>query len=402
MMRISTAQFYFQNSQQISQQQINVNEQSAFLASGKRVLTAKDDAVGFGTLVGFKDELAKIEKFQRNITIAENRNSLQETAFSSAVKVLQNLKQTFIQANNGALSDNDLNSLGLVAENSLEQLLDIANDKDDTGGFIFAGFKNNIEPFQRQPDNSVNYLGDNGVRQLSIGSNVDVDLNQPGDKAFLNVTNPIGDFSANYLTNTSGISVSRAVVQDRGAFNTTANPPNYTFNFTSATALTVTDSAGNTVFNTNSYTAGQTIAFNGVEVQLSGNPLPGDRVELKPDENVSVFEAISSALAWIRVGANPANQQQHSVEHAETLAQIDASINHLVARQAEAGVNRQLINSQKNIHQDNNLTLEQGRASIEDLDFAKAVSDFQQSQTALQAAQQTFVQVRELSLFNFI
>ena len=401
-MRISTAQFYFQNSQQISQQQINVNEQSAFLSSGKRVLTAKDDAVGFGTLVGFKDEQAKIEKYQRNITIAENRNSLQETSLSSAVNVLQSLKQTFIQANNGALSDDDLNSLALVAENSLEQLLDIANDKDDTGGFIFAGFQSNVEPFQRQTDNSVTYLGDNGVRQLSIGSNVDVELNQPGDKAFLNVANPIGDFSANYLANSSGISVSRAVVQDRGAFNTAANPPNYTFNFTSATDLTVTDGAGNTVFNTTSYAAGQTIAFNGVEVQLSGNPLPGDRIELQPDENVSVFEAISSALDWINVGSNPPNAQQHGVDHAEILDQIDASINHLVARQAEAGVNRQLISSQQSIHQDNNLTLEQGRSSIEDLDFAKAVSDFQQSQTALQAAQQTFVQVRELSLFNFI
>ena len=401
-MRISTAQFYFQNTQQITQQQINVNEQSAFLSSGKRVLTAKDDAVGFGTLVGFKDELAKIEKYQRNITIAENRNSLQETAFSSAISVLQNLKQTFIQANNGALSTDDLNSLGLVAENSLEQLLDIANDKDDTGGFVFAGFKNDVEPFQRQPDNSVNYLGDNGVRQLAIGSNVDVDLNQPGDKAFLDIANPVGDFSANYLANTSGIAVSRAIVQDRGAFNTTANPPNYTFNFTSATDLTVTDASGNTVFNTTSYAAGQTIAFNGVEVQLSGNPLPGDQIELQPDENISVFEAVSSALRWINVGSNPANVQQHAVDHAEILAQIDASINHLVARQAEAGVNRQLINSQQSIHQDNNLTLEQGRSNVEDLDFAKAVSDFQQSQTALQAAQQTFVQVRDLSLFNFI
>lgn len=401
-MRVSTAQFYFQNSQQITQQQINVNEQSAFISSGKRVLTAKDDAVGFGTLVGFKDELAKLEKYQRNITIAENRNSLQETSFSSAINVLQNLKQTFIQANNGALSDDDLASLSLVADNSLEQLLDIANSKDDTGGFVFAGFQNNIQPFQRQPDNSVEYLGDNGVRELTIGSNVDVALNQPGDKAFLDVANPIGDFSANYVTNTSGISVSRAVIQDRGAFNATANPPDYTFNFASPTDLTVTDGAGNTVFNTNTYVSGQVVAFNGLEVQISGNPLPGDRIELQPDESVSVFEAVSSALAWIDVGVNPSNQIQHNVDHAEILAQLDAGINHLVARQAEAGVNRQLISSQSNIHQDNELTTESGRSSIEDLDFARAVSDFQQAQTALQAAQQTFVQIRELSLFNFI
>ncbi|WP_448552023.1 flagellar hook-associated protein FlgL [Thalassotalea montiporae] len=401
-MRVSTAQFYFQNSQQISQQQSNVNEQTQYLSSGKRVLSAKDDAVNFGTLTGLKGELASIEQFERNITIAENRNSLQETSFSSAIDVLQNLKQRFIQANNGVLSDNDLASIAQVTNNSFEQLLDIANNKDDTGGFIFAGFQSNQQPFIRQPDNSVIYNGDNGVRELSIGSNVDVTLNQPGDKAFLNVDNPQGDFSANYLANTSGIALQSAVVANRGAYNTTANPPDYTFNFTSATDLTVTDSLGNTVFNTNTYAAGQTVAFNGLEVQISGNPLPGDSFELQPDEEVSVFETVGAALDWINQGANPANPAQHKVDHAEILAQIDASINHLLARQAEAGVNRQLIDSQKNIHADNELIIEGSRSGIEDLDFAKAVSDFQQSQTALQAAQQTFVQVRELSLFNFI
>ncbi|REL30293.1 flagellar hook-associated protein FlgL [Thalassotalea euphylliae] len=401
-MRVSTAQFYFQNSQQISQQQSNVNEQTQHLSSGKRVLSAKDDAVNFGTLTGLKGELASIEQFERNITIAENRNSLQETSFSSAIDVLQNLKQRFIQANNGVLSDNDLASIAQVTNNSFEQLLDIANNKDDTGGFIFAGFQSNQQPFIRQPDNSVIYNGDNGVRELSIGSNVDVTLNQPGDKAFLNVDNPQGDFSANYLANTSGIALQSAVVANRGAYNTTTNPPDYTFNFTSATDLTVTDSLGNTVFNTNTYAAGQTVAFNGLEVQISGNPLPGDSFQLQPDEEVSVFETIGAALDWINQGANPANPAQHKVDHAEILAQIDASINHLLARQAEAGVNRQLIDSQKNIHADNELIIEGSRSGIEDLDFAKAVSDFQQSQTALQAAQQTFVQVRELSLFNFI
>lgn len=401
-MRVSTAQFYFQNSQQISRQQSNVNEQTQYLSSGKRVLSAKDDAVNFGTLTGLKGELASIEQYERNITIAENRNSLQETSFKSAISVLETLKQRFIQANNGVLSDNDLASIAQVADNSFDQLLDVANTKDDTGGFIFAGFQTDQQPFVRQPGNTVVYNGDSGTRDLSIGSNIDVTLNQPGDKAFLDVENPQGDFSANYLTNTSGISVQSAVIDNRGAYDTTTNPPDYTFNFTSASDLTVTDSLGNTVFNTNTYAAGQTVAFNGLEVQISGNPLPGDSFELQPDEEVSVFETVGAALDWINQGTSPANPTQHSVDHAEILARIDASINHLLARQAEAGVNRQLIDSQKNIHADNELIIEGGRSGIEDLDFAKAVSDFQQSQTALQAAQQTFVQVRELSLFNFI
>lgn len=83
-MRVSTAQFYLQSSQQMSSKTSDVNEQMAYLTSGKRVLTAKDDAVSYGTLAGYKDDLANIEKYKRNITQAESHNSLQDVAFSNA------------------------------------------------------------------------------------------------------------------------------------------------------------------------------------------------------------------------------------------------------------------------------------------------------------------------------
>ena len=51
-MRVSTAQFYQQSTLQMSSKSSDVNEQVAYLTSGKRVLTAKDDAVQYGTLVG--------------------------------------------------------------------------------------------------------------------------------------------------------------------------------------------------------------------------------------------------------------------------------------------------------------------------------------------------------------
>jgi len=138
-MRVSTTQFYFQNSQQLTNKQSDVNSQLEYISSGKRVLTAKDDAVSFGTLEGYKDELSSIERYKRNITMAENRNALQEVSFANAEGIMQDLKQLMIQANNGSLSDADLTALAELAGNSQFQLLDIANTKDETGGYIFSG-----------------------------------------------------------------------------------------------------------------------------------------------------------------------------------------------------------------------------------------------------------------------
>jgi len=400
-MRVSTAQFYFQNSQQLSSKQSDVNDQTSYISSGKRVLTAKDDAVSYSTLSGYKNELANIEKYQRNITQAENRNSLQDTSFLNAESLMQELKRLFIQANNGTLSDEDLRSLGQLAANSQEQLLDIANTKDETGGYIFAGYQIDKEPFALQPDNSVNYLGDNGVRELQIAKNVMVATNQPGDEAFEKVNNAIGDFTPNYITNSSGISVTKAVIAVPSVYDAATNPPDFKFVFTAPNNLRVDDGNGTTVYPTAAYTPGQTVAFGGVEVQISGNPLPGDEFDITPVEDISVFDTIKSAIDWMNTGT-PASTVQHGVDYAEILTQLTESLNHITSRRTDAGVRLKLVQNQDNNHQDAELNLTVGRSNIEDLDFAKAIATFEQSKVALQAAQQTFVQIKDLSLFNYI
>ncbi|NQZ22267.1 MAG: flagellar hook-associated protein FlgL [Colwellia sp.] len=400
-MRVSTAQFYFQSSQQIGNKSSEVNEQIGYISSGKRVLTAKDDAVAYGTLAGYKDGLNNIEKYQRNITQAEGRNSLQEVSFANAEALMQELKQLFIQANNGTLSSDELSSLGKLASDSQSQLLDIANSKDETGGYIFAGFQTDQTPFVIQTNNSISYVGDNGVREVQIAKNVMVATNQPGDEAFSNVTNAIGDFVPSYITNTSGIHVSKAVIVDPSLYDDISNPPDYTFTFSLPNDLTVTDGNNVQVYPTTAYTVGQKIAFNGVEVQISGNPLPNDQFTLAPEDNISIFETIKSATDWLNQGGGT-NVTQRKVDYQEILSQLDNALNHMTLRQVDAGVRRSLIEQQKDHHLDNELVLSKGKSNIEDLDFAKAISTFEQSKVALQAAQQTFVQIKNLSLFNYI
>jgi len=401
-MRVSTTQFYFQNAQQLSSLQTDVNDQVKYLASGKRVLTAKDDAVSYGTLAGYKDALANVEKYQRNLIQAESHNSLQEVSFASAEDVMQQLKQLFIQSNNGALADVDLTALSKLAENGQAQLLDIANTRDETGNYVFSGFQIDVQPFSLQPDGTAIYHGDKGVRELQIAKNIMVATNQAGDNAFEKVANHKGDFSANHNTNTSGISINKAVIATPGAYNTVANPPDYNFNFSSTTDLTVTDNNGVVVFNTSTYAAGQTVAFNGVEVQISGNPLPGDDFDLTPEENISIFETVKQVINWINVGTNPANNTLHSVDYDEILGQINEALNHMTGRRVDAGVRLSLVDNQNYKHLDTELYLSSGKSNIEDLDFAKAVATFEQSQVSLQAAQQSFVQIKNLSLFNYL
>lgn len=399
-MRVSTAQFYIQNGLQLSNKQAGVNEQVNYISSGKRVITAKDDAVAYGTLAGYKNDLANIEKYQRNITQAENHNSLVDTSLANAEGIMNELKDLMLQANNGVRSDDDLKSIAQQAEHSLQQILDIANTQDESGSYVFSGYQTDDAPFVLQTDNSVNYRGDDGVRELQISKNVSIATNQSGEQVFQKVPNALGDFSASYAQNTSGFGVESAIISDRSLYDSTR--ADFTFEFTSPTGLTITDGAG-TVTNVTGYVPGEPIvAIPGMEVKLSGNPLPGDKFTLTPDQDISVFETLKSAIDWITNKTAGDDDPQVQVDFDEILDQLGDSMNHLTSRRAQAGINLQVIDRQKSNHLDSELYLTSGRSSIEDLDFAKAISSFEQSKVALQAAQQTFTQVQGLSLFNYL
>jgi len=402
-MRVSTAQFYFQSAQMMSNKSSDVNDQMAHISSGLRIHTAKDDAVSYGTLSGLKDDLANIEKYKRNITMAESDNNLQEVVFADAELVLNRITEDLLQANNGRMSTEDLQTLANQVRDSFDQLLDISNTQNENGDYIFAGFQTNLQPFSQKTDGSVVYSGDTGINQLQISKNITIPTNQTGDAAFLKVDNAIGDFVADYTTNTSGVAVESAKVADRNVYNTAVTPHEYTFSFDAVTNdLTVTDSGGGIVFPAAPYTAGQTITFDGVDVTLSGNPLPGDSFVISEKEEISIFETVSSAIEWMERGVVSVDQEQHQVDYSTILTQLKSSLNHVTSRRVDAGVRLQVLETQENRHLDTELATTTNRGQIEDLDYAKAISEFEQSQIALQASQQIFTKVQGLTLFNYI
>lgn len=402
-MRVSTAQFYLQSALQMSNKTSDVNDQMSYLTSGKRVQTAKDDAVQYSTLVGYKESLANIEKYQRNITQAESHNNLQETVFADAELLLDQIKQDMLLANNGRMSNEDLQSLAKETRTNFNQLLDLTNTQNSNGDYIFSGYQTETKPFSQQVDGSVLYNGDTGVNELQIAKNINIVTNQAGDAAFLNVANTIGDFTASYATNTSGVAVDSANITNRGTYNTSTLPHEYQFTFDSVTSdLTVTDSGGGIVFPPAPYTAGETVSFDGIDVTLSGNPLPGDSFTITPKENISVFNTINDAIAWMEKGSVSTNQEQHQVDYSAILNQLNESMVHITSRRVDSGIRLQALEGQKSRHLDSELHITTGKSNIEDLDFAKAISEFEQSKIALQASQQAFTKVQGLTLFNYI
>ena len=70
--------------------------------------------------------------------------------------------------------------------------------------------------------------------------------------------------------------------------------------------------------------------------------------------------------------------------------------------QAQIGTNLNVVDQQTSVLEDNTLNLKTTLSSIEDLDYASAITKMNQQMMSLEAAQSSFAKVSQLNLFNFI
>ncbi|HEC20394.1 MAG TPA: flagellar hook-associated protein 3 [Gammaproteobacteria bacterium] len=81
---------------------------------------------------------------------------------------------------------------------------------------------------------------------------------------------------------------------------------------------------------------------------------------------------------------------------------LKLAMDHLVAFRAQTGARLNAIDNHRALNEDIILQGQKTLSSIEDLDYAEAVSRLNLQLTGLQAAQQSFTRIQNLSLFNFL
>ncbi len=84
------------------------------------------------------------------------------------------------------------------------------------------------------------------------------------------------------------------------------------------------------------------------------------------------------------------------------LGDIDQAIDRISLTRSSVGARLNAIDEQKTANEAFGVAVEQVRSNLEDLDYAKAVSRFNQQLAALQASQQSFMKIQDLNLFNFL
>jgi flagellar hook-associated protein 3 FlgL len=340
-MRISTQQMFKPSVDAMQDLSRKLNDVQQQLSSGKRILQPSDDPAGAVQVMRLKEASATYTQFQRNGDAARNRLELEEGTLSSMQDLMQRARELNVQGNNDTYSQDDRAAIATEIDQIIEGMVQLFNTKDASGDYLFSGTASSTEP----------------VRAVS-GSVANPDYD-PLDPA----SGP--EFVARTWYVYQG---------DDGERSIKIGPER---------EVAMGD-------------AGSTLSS-----LQNGHPLDPQDPANPTGRVVEILDVLQTLSAALRSDYTD-TVTTDTLSGLDTLAGFDKAIEEFGLVQAKIGARLNAIDAQSETNDAAIVAIETNRSSIEDLDYAEAAARLNLQLTALQAAQQSFVRIQGLSLFNYL
>lgn len=395
MIRIASSMMYQQAVSAIDQNQTALSQVQEEMSSGLSMQTAADNPVAFGQSLEINQSVADVAQWQSNATSLQSSLGTENTALTNVSSALQQIQTLALEANSGTNSGSDDQTIAQEMQQQLDSIVQLANTQDASGNYIFGGTASASAPFS-QTAAGVTYNGNSDSTMISLGPTSEIAAGDPGDAVFMQLQSGDGNISVSAGSGNSGsASVTAGGLTGSGSYG----GGSYTLQFSSASQYQVTDGSGNVVAS-GTYTAGDAIQFAGVSVTLTGTPAAGDSFGVAPSSAQSLFSGIQSLIDAV---ASPGtNSAQNGTALYNGLQFLSGAQNHITNALAGVGSRQQVVTAATSQLQDRSTQLQSTLSGLDDVDYAAASAQYSQTQLTLQAAEQTYVQIQGLSLFNYI
>jgi flagellar hook-associated protein 3 FlgL len=374
-----------------------INQTQNQMSSGLQFTNASQNPTAAGSVNNYNQALAQSQQYGTNAASAQTNLNTEDNAMSQVQTQLQALRTLALEANSGTLTNTNLSAIATQAVQIQNSLLALANTQNGNGEYIFGGFAAQTQPFTLSGAGAT-YNGDQGQRQVQIAAGQTVADGDNGDTAFNQIKTGNGTFTVapGALNSGSGI-VGATTVSNPAAYD----GGTYSITFAAGGAYKVMEGA--TLVATGSYTDGGTIAFNGVQVTLSGTPANGDSFSLAPSTNQSLFTTVQNLVSALQSGAtNPASSTGLNNSINSAINNIDQALSQSSNVRATIGGRLNSITTQQSVATSQQTQLQQSISNLQSLDFASAITTLDQQQTTLSAALQAFNLTQGLTLFKFL
>ncbi|AOJ64041.1 flagellar hook-associated protein FlgL [Burkholderia ubonensis] len=409
-MRISSAQFFQLNVATMNDQQAQLAQLYQQLSSGVSLTTPADNPVGAAQAVQLSMTSSTLSQYTTNQSAALASLQAEDQALSSVNTVLTNVQSLVVRAGDGSLSDSNRTALATQLQGYRDQLMTLANSDDGAGNYLFAGFKNGSKPFANNASGGVSYVGDTGTRNVQIADSRSLSQGDNGVDVFQSVqAQGTQSVQAAAATNTGTGTIGPVTTTSASA---ATNNHQFTIQFSGPPAALTYQVTDNTVVpptttTAQPYTAGAAIALGGGQtVPVSGTPANGDTFTITPapQAGTDVFASLDSMIAALKtpVTGNPVAMAALNNAMATGATKLSNTMNNVTTIQAGVGGREQEIKAMQAVTQTNSLQVSSNLADLTSTNIVSTISQFTQLQNALTGAQKAFVQMQNLSLFQYI
>lgn len=360
-MRISTNQFHTQSFSSINKHQNDILDIQEKLSTGNRVNKPGDDPVATTQIHSLNKTINTISQFEKNGEYAKSQLDLEETAISDTVESLQRARELTIQMMNDTYTPSNRLATAQEIGQIIDHVKNMMNYRNSEGESIFAGNDVDQVPFVADTNNYDNTAA--------------VPAPTAPDAAFNEFFTYIGGAQAATGTATGQILTANfgARFVQIGFDSDNKHQPD---DLGDPSRVRISDN-GNQVF------------------QIPGGATSlakyDDGAGNVPDNNV--LNVLIELKRNLEAGVAPPD---------EIADDLHSSITQLSEVRAQIGGRQNRIQSQYDAGQAFTLSLEERRMNIEEQDVVEGISELTQKQNALQMAQQVFIRVQDLSLFNYL
>lgn len=182
-MRISTNTIYQSGISRISNLQSEQTKLMQQISTGKRISSPSDDPIGSARALEISHAKSINSNFTSTRQTAQLKLNTLESNLTSVTNMMVSIQSSLVSAGNATYSDLERGFIAADLKTTLDGLVGLANTKDSSGNYLYAGSQTDTKPFVANATGAT-YAGDTNKLLLQVDSSRQMAVNLTGDEVF--------------------------------------------------------------------------------------------------------------------------------------------------------------------------------------------------------------------------
>jgi flagellar hook-associated protein 3 FlgL len=176
--RLSSQFMHYQKTDSMMHSQSQLADKYQRITTGKRLLQSADDPAAAAENLQINQTQARLAQYKTARNFSQHQMQSQLQVVEKMEDLSRRVKQTFVAVSNQSIMSEDARQAYATELESLKsELMGLANSKDSSGNYLFAGYQTDTAPLIMNSNGAVSYQGSQDAIKQHIDADREVTVN---------------------------------------------------------------------------------------------------------------------------------------------------------------------------------------------------------------------------------